>query len=95
MIINTDNFAINFLPSKKRKTIFVAFAKVLLKPLQILYNTIFGTFKNGNTAANWSNATAYVVGNQVKYIDNTVRYDLLLSCCGPTGQIKWLSYLKY
>lgn len=69
MIINTDNFAINFLPSKKRKTIFVAFAKVLLKPLQILYNTIFGTFKSGNTAADWSNATAYVVGQQVKYID--------------------------
>ena len=69
MIINTDNFAINFLPSKKRKTIFVAFAKVLLKPLQILYNTIFGTFKNGNTAADWSNATAYVVGQQVKYVD--------------------------
>lgn len=69
MIINTDNFAINFLPSKKRKTIFVAFAKVLLKPLQILYNTIFGTFKSGNNAADWNNATAYVVGNQVKYID--------------------------
>jgi hypothetical protein len=72
MIINTDNFAINFLPSKKRLPVYSAFARVLLKPLQILYSTMFGTFKNGNNAANWSNATAYVVGNQVKYIDKAI-----------------------
>jgi hypothetical protein len=72
MIINTDNFAINFLPSKKRLPVYSAFARVLLKPLQILYSTMFGTFKSGNNAANWSNATAYVVGNQVKYIDKAI-----------------------
>jgi hypothetical protein len=72
MIINTDNFAINFLPSKKRLPVYSAFARVLLKPLQILYSTMFGTFKSGNNSANWSNATAYVVGNQVKYIDKAI-----------------------
>jgi hypothetical protein len=90
MIINTDNFAINFLPSKKRLPVYSAFARVLLKPLQILYSTIFGTFKNGNSAADWDIATAYVVGDQVKYIDKSI-YQCWVANTGniPTDTAYW------
>jgi hypothetical protein len=71
-IINTDTFAVNFLPPKKRLPIYKAWTKTLLNPLQVLYNTMFGTFKDGNTAAAFIPATLYVVGDQVQYIDKSI-----------------------
>ena len=71
-IINTDTFAVNFLPPKKRLPIYKAWTKTLLNPLQVLYNTMFGTFQYGNAAAIWSGATAYAVGDQVKYTDKSI-----------------------
>lgn len=90
MIINTDNFAVNFLPSKKRKEVYKAFAKVLLNPLQILFDTIFGTFKSGNSAADWDVSTAYAVGDQVKYIDKA-NYQCWVANTGeiPTNTDYW------
>jgi hypothetical protein len=71
-IINTDTFAVNFLPPKKRLAIYKAWTKTLLNPLQVLYSTMFGTFQYGNAAAIWSGATAYAVGDQVKYTDKSI-----------------------
>jgi hypothetical protein len=89
-IINTDTFAVNFLPPKKRLPIYKAWTKTLVKPLQVLYNTMFGTFKDGNAAALYSGATAYAVGNQVKYTDKSV-YQCWVASTGnlPTNTNYW------
>ena len=89
-IINTDTFAVNFLPPKKRLPIYKAWTKTLVKPLQVLYNTMFGTFKDGNAAALYSGATAYAVGNQVKYTDKAV-YQCWVASTGnlPTNTNYW------
>jgi hypothetical protein len=89
-IINTDTFAVNFLPPKKRLPIYKAWVKTLLKPLQVLYNTMFGTFKDGNAAAIYSGATAYAVGNQVKYTDKAI-YQCWVASTGnlPTNTAYW------
>jgi hypothetical protein len=89
-IINTDTFAVNFLPPKKRLPIYKAWTKTLVKPLQVLYNTMFGTFKDGNAAAIYSGATAYAVGNQVKYTDKSV-YQCWVASTGnlPTNTNFW------
>jgi hypothetical protein len=89
-IINTDTFAVNFLPPKKRLPIYKAWVKTLLKPLQVLYNTMFGTFKDGNAAAIYNGATAYVVGNQVKYTDKAI-YQCWVASTGnlPTNTAYW------
>jgi hypothetical protein len=89
-IINTDTFAVNFLPPKKRLPIYKAWTKTLLKPLQVLYNTMFGTFKDGNAAALYNGATAYAVGNQVKYTDKAI-YQCWVASTGnlPTNTNYW------
>ena len=89
-IINTDTFAVNFLPPKKRLPIYKAWTKTLLKPLQVLYNTMFGTFQYGNAAALYNGATAYVVGNQVKYTDKAI-YQCWVASTGnlPTNTNYW------
>jgi hypothetical protein len=89
-IINTDSFAVNFLPPKKRLPIYKAWVKTLVKPLQVLYNTMFGTFKDGNTAPLWVTATAYAVGDQVQYEDKSV-YECWVANTGelPTNTDYW------
>ncbi len=89
-IINTDDFAVNFLPPKKRLPIYKAWVKTLLSPLQVLYDTVFGTFKDGNSAADYSNVTAYVVGDQVKYTDKAI-YQCWVDSTGnlPTDTAYW------
>ena len=89
-IINTDTFAVNFLPPKKRLPIYKAWVKTLLNPLQVLYNTMFGTFKDGNAAADWNILTAYVVGDQVKYVDKSI-YQCWVASTGniPTDTAYW------
>jgi hypothetical protein len=89
-IINTDTFAVNFLPPKKRLAIYKAWTKTLVKPLQVLYNTMFGTFQYGNAAAIYSGATAYSVGNQVKYTDKSI-YQCWVASTGnlPTNTNYW------
>ena len=89
-IINTDTFAVNFLPPKKRLPIYKAWVKTLLNPLQVLYNTMFGTFKDGNAAADYNGVTAYIVGDQVKYTDKAI-YQCWVASTGnlPTDTAYW------
>lgn len=89
-IINTDTFAVNFLPPKKRLPIYKAWTKTLLNPLQVLYNTMFGTFQYGNAAALYNGATAYAVGDQVKYTDKAI-YQCWVASTGnlPTNTNYW------
>jgi hypothetical protein len=51
---------------------------------------MFGTFKDGNAAALYSGATAYAVGNQVKYTDKSI-YQCWVASTGnlPTNTNFW------
>jgi hypothetical protein len=70
----------------------LAWAKVLLKPLQFIRDALFGTYRDGNAAANWSNATNYSVGDQVKYIDKAIYQCWVASTAGilPTNTDYWV-----
>jgi hypothetical protein len=89
-IVNTNNFAENFVPPKKRSAQIVAWCKVLVFPLQVLYDTLFGTYKDGNTASDWDVSTAYTIGNQVRYIDKSI-YQCYVANTGniPTNTSYW------
>jgi len=89
---NTDLFAANMMPPLKRIGRYLAWAKVLLKPLQFIRDALFGTYRDGNAAANWSNATNYSVGNQVKYIDKAIYQCWVASTAGilPTNTDYWV-----
>jgi hypothetical protein len=88
-IINTNTFASNFLPTRKRLSIYTAFVRTLLYPLQILFDTLFGTYKDGNSASDYSNVTAYSVGDQVQY--NKSIFQCWVSSTGniPTNSSYW------
>ena len=91
MIVNTNDFAVNFLPSKKRLDIYKAWVKTLCYPLQVLYNTMFGTFKDGNSASDWSNVATYAIGDQVKYVDKSIYQCYVATTAGiaPTDSGYW------
>ena len=89
-IVNTNTFADNITPPKKRLSKFIAFARVLLYPLQVLYDTMFGTYKDGNVANDWSVLTAYIIGDQVRYVDKSI-YQCYVANTGniPTNLSYW------
>ena len=89
-IVNTDAFAENFVPPKKRSVQIVAWCKTLIFPLQVLYDTMFGTYKDGNSASDWDISTAYTIGNQVRYIDKSI-YQCYVANTGniPTNNSYW------
>jgi hypothetical protein len=89
-IVNTNIFAENFVPPKKRSAQIVAWCKTLVFSLQVLYDTIFGTYKDGNNASDWDISTAYIIGDQVKYIDKSI-YQCYVANTGniPTNNSYW------
>jgi hypothetical protein len=89
-IVNTNTFANNFTPPKRRTSKMLAWVKTLLYPLQVLYDTMFGTYKDGNTAADYDNSTTYAIGDQVKYTDKAI-YQNYVSSTGvlPTNTSYW------
>lgn len=91
MIINTDVFAENFLPPKKRLPRYLAWVRVLLSPLQVLYDTMFGTYRSGNPAADYSLLVTYAIGDQVKYIDKAIYQCYVATTAGilPTDSTYW------
>lgn len=81
------------LPPNKRKTIMIAFFKVLAKPLQWLRDLLFDTYADGFTGNIYSAVTTYNKGDRVRYIDRKVYECLENSVTGvapPTDTDKWL-----
>lgn len=89
-IVNTNIFGTNFVPPKRRSSDMVAWVNTLLYPLQVLYDTMFGTYKDGNSASNYNNGTSYAIGDQVKYIDRAI-YQCYVATTGniPTDTNYW------
>jgi len=89
---NTDLFANNMMPPLKRIGRYLAWMKVLLKPLQFIRDALFGTYRDGNSAADWNVLSSYSVGNQVKYIDKAIYQCWIASTAGilPTNTDYWV-----
>lgn len=89
--LDTNVLAAQLTPSKKRLARYLAWHKVLLKPLQYLRDMLFGTYANGNTAADWDVLLAYSVGDQVKYTDKAVYQCWVATTAGilPTDADYW------
>lgn len=68
-------------PPILRQTVQLAWGAVLLKPLQYLRDLIFDGYANGSTYPDYSGATAYVVGDRVRYIDRCI-YECILNTTG-------------
>lgn len=89
---NTDLYAENMLPPLKRIGRYLAWMKVLLKPMQFIRDALFGTYRDGNTAADWNILATYAVGDQVKYIDKAVYECWVATTAGivPTDTDYWV-----
>lgn len=89
--LDTNILAANLTPSKKRIGRYLAWHKVLLKPLQYLRDMLFGTYANINPATDWSVLGSYVVGEQVKYIDKAIYQCWVATTPGivPTDSAYW------
>lgn len=89
---NTDLYAENMLPPLKRIGRYLAWMKVLLKPMQFIRDALFGTYRDGNTAADWNILATYAVGDQVRYIDKAVYECWVATTAGivPTDTDYWV-----
>jgi hypothetical protein len=65
--LNFDTILDRMTPPKLRQTRFIAWLTVLFAPLKLKYDDIFNKYKTGDTSTAWSNVTAYVVGDRVRY----------------------------
>ena len=77
------------LPPDKRFTRNIAFAKILLYPLQYLRDLWFGSYRTGSTATLWTVSTPYAKYTQVKY--NKIVYESLKAANtdNPTVVASW------
>lgn len=89
---NTDLYAENMLPPLKRIGRYLAWMKVLLKPMQFIRDALFGTYRDGNTAGDWDVLATYAVGDQVRYIDKAVYECWVATTAGivPTDTDYWV-----
>lgn len=89
---NTDLYAENMLPPFKRIGRYLAWMKVLVKPMQFIRDALFGSYRDGSAAADWDVLLNYSVGNQVRYIDKAVYECWVASLAGtlPTNTDYWV-----
>lgn len=78
-------------PPMLRDAIFLNWGTVLTKPLQRLYEIIFGVYANGSTDLPYDALTAYVVGDKTVYTDRGV-YECIAPSTGnlPTDTTYWV-----
>ena len=78
-------------PPKLRKSVHLAWGFVVTRPLQWLHDAIFISYANGATDADYSNVTAYSLGDRVVYTDRG-QYEALQATTGnlPTDTTYWI-----
>lgn len=59
-------------PPVLRKTKFLAWLYVIVKPIQTLWSQIFEDYKTGNLYTDYDALTAYVVGDRVAYTNKSI-----------------------
>jgi len=77
-------------PPALRALVFLNWGTVLTKPIQQLYEIIFGIYANGSTDLDYDNTTAYIATDRVVYTDRGV-YECILATTGnaPTDTTYW------
>lgn len=69
---NLANATLNLLPPSKRKPTTLALFSSSDWYLQYLHDIFFNKYANGDSSIDYNNATAYVVGDKVRYVDNKI-----------------------
>lgn len=65
---NLNTQAQNLLPVSRRKSVWIAWMAVLMKPLQWLWDNIFTSYRVGDYSnAEFNPATTYAIGDRVKW----------------------------
>jgi len=71
----------NLTPEVKRLPKYLAWLKSLTTPIQTAWLYLFNDYKTGSLYSDYSNVTAYVVGDVVIFTDNKV-YECILATTG-------------
>lgn len=90
--LDTDFIGANLLPTSLRKAIHLAWIKVILKPLSLLFDKTFLKYKDGDTITTYNNGTTYTFGDTVKYTDKSI-YELIVSSSvgvNPSNTTNWV-----
>lgn len=90
--LDTDFIGANLLPTSLRKALHLAWIKVILKPLSILFDKTFLKYKDGDTITAYNNGTTYVFGDTVKYTDKSIYECIVASSTGvnPSNITNWV-----
>lgn len=90
--IDTSYVSEQLTPPKLRGVKILAWLKVLLKPISILFDINFLEYKIGSTESDYNNATTYSFGSRVRYIDKSI-YELIVSSSvgvNPSSTTNWI-----
>lgn len=70
--LDTDTVYKALLPPKKRKTNWLTWGKVHMKPIQWVFDLFFVTYADGFTGAKYDSSLTYLKGERVRYKDHSV-----------------------
>lgn len=65
--LNTDLLSRIFTPRRKRKPLFIAFARVMLSPISYLHRRVFTYFYYTQVYPIWNSVTSYNIGSVVRF----------------------------
>lgn len=82
--LDTEIVAEQLTPPPLRTSKFLAWLKVLVRPIGWLWQLIFEDYSDGATYSAWANATNYVVGNRVTWTDKA-NYECIVDHTSATG----------
>lgn len=90
--LDTDFIGANLLPTSLRKGIHLAWMKVILKPLSLLFDKTFLKYKDGDAVTSYNNATTYLFGDTVKYTNKSIYECIVPSSVGvnPSSITNWV-----
>jgi len=79
-------------PPVLRKSKFLSWLYVIVKPIHNLWSNVFESYKIGDISLDYNNASSYVFGDKVKYTDNSI-YQLIVSSSigvNPLNTTNWV-----
>jgi hypothetical protein len=90
---NLNNQGQNLLPPTRRKSGWLAWLAVLMKPLQWLWDNLFTSYREGDySTADFNPATTYAVGDRVKYSKGI--YEMIALAVAGTTPLNTTAWTK-
>jgi hypothetical protein len=90
--LNTDFITENLMPTALRTNKHLAWLKVLMKPLYVLFNVNFLEYKDGSISSIYDSGTTYTFGQRVIHTNKST-YELIVSsslAVDPTNTTNWV-----